>query len=430
MSKKKILIFVILILAICIASLFLVNFNSSKQTKIVDKIYGSKSKDAIILAMILPLQGEFADLGQSALKGAQLATEVINKQGGILGHKIELVVGDSRSSAELAAEITREFNNKGYKIIIGGLNKEETLSIIDNSKSQLIFYLSDATPLTCTREDALKVNPRIWGMGITPQMQIETFLISLSDKFRQPERAFDMYLYGNVGQENIADQIKEVSQGLEFKVVGEDYVDLRINDLFQRVRKIFDFKPDLLMFFTEDLGTEKFIFHAHKLSLRTEMTVATINSIKQEKADKYGELSNGIWTTTTYSDEIKNDTNISFLKNWHEHFKDNSRPTSTSIKSYSTIMIIQEAMIKSGEAKIESLDKGLQDLELELPQGRISVASENHLLVQPLYLTQIDNGKFTKLELIGDVSHPALESCSYPQADEAKHKALKIPEDY
>ena len=428
MSKKKIVILVILTLLVLAALLVQTNSHSNNQLNTTQKTNSPTQNGAIAIGLLLPLQGEYGDLGKSALNGAKLAAKIINDEGGILGHKIELIIGDTRSSTNIAAEITREFVNKNYKIIIGGLYQEETLSILENIKDSNLFYLSDGTPLTCLKDDHLKLNNKIWGMGITPQMQTETFLISLSDKFRQAERNFNLYIYGNAGGERLTDYLKEISKGLEFNLVGEDYVDVRISDLFQRVRQIFDYHPDLLVFITKEAGTNKFLSHSHKLSLRTEMTVATINSINQEQINKLGEDADGVWTTTTYSSEIQSDENKKFLEDWKSLYKEESLPTAMAVKSYSTLKIIQEGLIKNASADISELEKGLKDIELKLPQGNVSVSSENHLLVQPLYLSQIEKGKHSKLELIGDVSHPAFEACAFPEKE--KEQKVIIPEDY
>ena len=428
MLKKKIIISISLltILGIC---LFAFNKPSNKQT-VKERVFGNVSKEAIKIPLVLPLQGKSSLQGESALRGARLAVEVINKDGGILGHPLELVVGDSRSEVGLTAEVTRDFVSKNYKLIIGGLNKEDSLEIIANSKDANVLYLSDGSPLTCTKEDSLKLNNHVWGFGVTPQMQTEPFLISLSDKFRQPEGDFNIFLFGNT-TENQSSYLTEIAEGLEFKICGQDFIDTRVNDLFQRVSKIFESHPDLLLFTTIDPGTEKFLAHAHKLSLRSEMTVATLNSITQEMASKLGEITDGFWTTTMYSSEIESEANKKFVSRWKEFFKDNTLPTATSIKTYTAIQSIKEALLKAGDVDFTSLEKGLEDLEFKLPQGDVVMSASNHLLIQPLYLTQMDKGKFSKLELLGDASHPALEGCSFkPQQQDKKKQTTANSEDY
>ncbi|MCA9872653.1 MAG: branched-chain amino acid ABC transporter substrate-binding protein [Anaerolineales bacterium] len=62
--------------------------------------------DPISLAVLLPLSGEAADLGEEALSGVEIA--VSNQGGGVLGHPLELVTADSvceagSAQAELAS---------------------------------------------------------------------------------------------------------------------------------------------------------------------------------------------------------------------------------------------------------------------------------------------------------------------------------------
>ena len=54
--------------------------------------------DTIKIGMTLPVSGPTADLGKTALTGAKIALDRVNKSGGVLGKQVELVTEDNQSS--------------------------------------------------------------------------------------------------------------------------------------------------------------------------------------------------------------------------------------------------------------------------------------------------------------------------------------------
>jgi branched-chain amino acid transport system substrate-binding protein len=48
--------------------------------------------------MVAPLTGSAAELGRYEIEGAKLATEEVNKTGGVLGRPIELVIEDDQTT--------------------------------------------------------------------------------------------------------------------------------------------------------------------------------------------------------------------------------------------------------------------------------------------------------------------------------------------
>src|SRR6185295_4775551 len=56
------------------------------------------AQEPIKIGVTQPLTGAFAASGNYVAQGAKLAEEEINKQGGVLGKKIQLVIEDNKSN--------------------------------------------------------------------------------------------------------------------------------------------------------------------------------------------------------------------------------------------------------------------------------------------------------------------------------------------
>ncbi len=85
--------------------------------------------DALKIGVISAKSGVFAIFGASGEKGAILAADEINADGGILGQKIDLVLGDDKSKPEEASRIFREMVAGGAVVILGVIGTGETQAV-------------------------------------------------------------------------------------------------------------------------------------------------------------------------------------------------------------------------------------------------------------------------------------------------------------
>jgi len=77
-----------------------------------------KGGDTIKIGAALCLTGIQAPLDEPALKGAQLAVDEINKQGGVLGKQLELINLDCKSDPATTANVAVQLIDQGAKAII------------------------------------------------------------------------------------------------------------------------------------------------------------------------------------------------------------------------------------------------------------------------------------------------------------------------
>lgn len=78
----------------------------------------ASSEEKIIIGAALCLTGIQAPLDEPALRGAQLAVDVINEKGGILGKKVELINLDGKSDPVTVGNVAVQLIQQGAKAII------------------------------------------------------------------------------------------------------------------------------------------------------------------------------------------------------------------------------------------------------------------------------------------------------------------------
>lgn len=108
--KKQWLIAIMLICAFAITGCA-TKKNVQDASKNVGGEKLGESSEPIKIGLSLPLTGEAASYGESALGGAELAAKEVNEAGGINGRKIELVSEDDQCSSAGGAMATNKLTN-------------------------------------------------------------------------------------------------------------------------------------------------------------------------------------------------------------------------------------------------------------------------------------------------------------------------------
>lgn len=109
------------------------------------------------VAILLPLTGPHADLGQLLLHAAQLALPE--------GQSPALDVLDTAGTPEGAAAAAHEAASQNDNIIIGPLTSAETASVASVAKSADI-------PVLAFTNDVAQAQPGVWPLGISPSQQV------------------------------------------------------------------------------------------------------------------------------------------------------------------------------------------------------------------------------------------------------------------
>ncbi len=103
----------------------------------------ANAQNTIKVGVPMPLSGPAALYGEPAVKGARMFVEEINAAGGVLGKKIELVVRDSKASADEAVRVSRELILKEeVQFLVGTLTSAEGPAVSTIAKENKIILIA------------------------------------------------------------------------------------------------------------------------------------------------------------------------------------------------------------------------------------------------------------------------------------------------
>jgi ABC-type amino acid transport substrate-binding protein len=99
--------------------------------------------ESIKVALLAPLSGDVATLGESVRNGAMMAIDEWNARGGILGRQIEAIVEDSQCSAEPAVSAANKvIDQDGAKYIIGEVCSSASIPVSDIATAKSVLQIS------------------------------------------------------------------------------------------------------------------------------------------------------------------------------------------------------------------------------------------------------------------------------------------------
>jgi branched-chain amino acid transport system substrate-binding protein len=101
-----------------------------------------------------PITGSIASFGAQLKNGAEQAVEDINKEGGILGQKIVLSVGDDNADPKQGVSVANKFAGEGVKFVIGHFNSGVSIpaSEVYNDAGMLMISPASTNPTLTERK--------------------------------------------------------------------------------------------------------------------------------------------------------------------------------------------------------------------------------------------------------------------------------------
>ena len=120
-----------------------------------EKVYSS---DNIKIGLMIPLTGEYEEIGKSILNATKLA---INK---IDDDKILIIPKDTRANPEITLKVAKELKDSGIQIVIGPLFNE-SLIYLDELEKMIFLSLSNKV---------LKTPKNVISAGINAESQVNT----------------------------------------------------------------------------------------------------------------------------------------------------------------------------------------------------------------------------------------------------------------
>jgi branched-chain amino acid transport system substrate-binding protein len=179
-------------------------------------------------------------VGKANVNGAEIAAQILNEQGGILGgRKIELVIYDDNLQAvDTVAAARRLINQDGIQVITGTSSSTVALAVLQIAKSSNALFVA-----------ALPKHPDVTASGYDKAFRVNTSMVS-------DQKNLEMYLQQKIKPSRLAVVAENSDWGRQFiddmkktfgsSVVASELIEMTQTDLSTVMTKVRASNPDVV----------------------------------------------------------------------------------------------------------------------------------------------------------------------------------------
>ncbi len=359
--------------------------------------------DGAKLGLMVPLSGLADMYGADITWAAHIARDEINRNGGVLGRPLELVVVDDGSRTDTAVSVAESLiDNFGCVALVGNILSNARIAVV-----QMVAEPHHVPYLSFGFNEGSLSSRYVFGFGALPNQQIEPALPyaieTLGPKFYFAASNHE-WPRGVIA--SVIDRLTSIGG----EVVGETYMDDMSSTrtmLDQLARSGTDvFVPLFVGSKQIDLLNQ---FHRNGLSGRMNVLTGHANEALVRHLDP--EVRDGLYACSTYFMPIETPSNRNYLDRLRRLSEvrglaplGNGLLTNFGEGVYICLHAFAQAANAAGTLDREALMRALLDIRMEAPQGRVTMdpATRNAVLNSFLGRCRPD-GRFRIVRAFGPI---------------------------
>jgi urea ABC transporter substrate-binding protein len=340
--------------------------------------------DTIKIGLLEDISGDLAVMGKPKLDGSLLAVEEINKSGGILGKKIELIHLDPQGDNARYQEFARRLISKDkVDLLIGGetsASREAIRPILDRTDIPYM-YTNQYEGGVC---DANMISN-----GAIPEQQFSTLIPYMVQTFGKKVYVIAAdYNFGHLS----AEWNRSILKGLGGTVVGEEFIPLGVSQFAQTIQNIEKAKPDWILTINVGAAQDSFFEQAAAAKLNLPMGSSIKIMLGFEHKRFAPPALNGMHATANWFEEIDTPEAIAFKKRWHAKFPAEPYINDMGYNAYTALYMYKQMAEGAKSTKLADLRKFIAtgNACIDAPEGKICIDPKSQHTSHHMRLIAVD----------------------------------------
>jgi branched-chain amino acid transport system substrate-binding protein len=359
------------------------------------------AQGTIKIGVTQPLTGAFAASGNYVAQGATIAADEINKAGGVLGRKIELVIEDNKSNpTEAVATAEKLIVKDKVPVMLGAWSSTLTLAVmpkLEEYKVPMLVETSSSGKITVSG------NPYIFRISPTSEMEAKAF----TPLFKKLGiKKADFLSTNNDFGLGAAKEFSEAAKREGVEVGVMETMDPKATDFSAQLAKIKGSAGDTLFVTTAVEQITLLLKQAKDQQLTARIITTGGSNAPDQLIAQAGDAANGsyhlVFFTPWFPEAVKN-PNIAkkFVELWNDKKYDVGGLTE-GFRGWDGVHTIVAAIKAAGKAEPEAIRAAMWDVKVQGLNGDIAfikqgpAGKESGQNVPSVYLVKIDGGKVTK----------------------------------
>jgi branched-chain amino acid transport system substrate-binding protein len=329
--------------------------------------------------------------------GWQMALDEINKSGGVLGKKLEIVSRDDGANPGDAVRVAEELTTGGgLKVLCGTFLSNVGLAVTEFAGKKKIFFLA-AEPLT---DKITLQNGNHYTFRLRPSTSEQVAMMvpeAVKANKKRWALVYPNYEYGQSAAAAFKEEMKKHQPDIEF--IADQATPLGKIDAGAVAQALADAKPDGI--FSALFGGDllKFVREGETRGTFKDRVVVDLLGGEPEYLDPLKDEAPVGWIVTGYPwNEIDTPENKKFVATYQSRYHD--YPRMGSIVGYLTIKSLAAGIAKAGSADPEKLVEAFRGLKLDGPFGPFYFRAIDHQSTLGSYVGKIalKNGRGTMVD--------------------------------
>src|SRR6201994_1911286 len=341
------------------------------------------AEDPIKLGVLEDQSGDFAAATIGKVHAIQLATEEINKAGGIGGRQLELVTYDTQSDNTRYQEFMRRVLQRDkVDVVFAGFSsasREAYRPIVDQFNG-FVFYNNQYEGGVC---DAHMIVT-----GAVPEQQFSTLIPWMMQKYGKKVYTIAAdYNFGQISAEWVRNIVKENGGTM----VGEEFIPLSVSQFGQTIQNIQKAKPDCVV--TLLVGANQASYYEQRPSAHLTLPMASSVNVGQayeHKRFKPPALKD-MYVTANYVEEVDTPASNDFKKRFHAKFQNEPYINQKAANAYDAIYLYKAAVEKAGTTNQDAVRKALESGTIctDGEQGKVCIDPKSHHASHTIFLVHV-----------------------------------------
>jgi branched-chain amino acid transport system substrate-binding protein len=351
------------------------------------------TKGDIYVYVASPLSGFQANGGQTVLGGVNLMAAELNRAGGLLGYKVNIVPMDDESDSDIAlsvAEQVRADIAAGKKVLglIGHYNSGQTLTAMEIYKD---------LPLVV-------ITPTSSEVSITQKGYSHFFRVNANDTVQADVDA--RFLVENLGVKRVAVVHNDTEYGIglrdamiqSLKDLGaEAVVTLQVAEgqeaYDKEVSQIQQANPDAVFYAGYEIEAPYLRFALVQAGINVPF-LASDGAFLSETIDAAEGTAEGMYVSG-FAPSPKQAVDSAWIKRYQE--VEYRNPDTYSINGYSALQVLAEGVKNAQSLDADSVSNAIRGLTVETPMGQLAFESNGDLREATVYIFQVKDNAFEQV---------------------------------
>jgi len=360
------------------------------------------AQDPVKIGVTQPLTGAFAASGNYVAQGARIAEDSINKAGGVLGRKLQLVVEDNKSNpTEAVATAEKLIQRDKVPAMMGAWSSTLTLAVMPKLEEYGVPMLVETSS---SGKITTSGNP--WIFRISPTSEMEARAFEPLVKQLGIKKA-DFLATNNDFGLGASQEFSKMLKAAGVTIGAQETMDPKAVDFSAQLAKIKASGGDTVFVTTAVEQITLILRQAKEQQLKARIITTGGSNSPDQLIQQAGEAANGsmhlVFFTPWFPEAVKNpDLAVAFVKEWNARGHHVGGLTE-GFRGWDGIATLVEAIKIAGKADPKAIQQALWNVKVKGINGDIAFIKqgpggrESAQNVPSVYLVKIDGGKVTKL---------------------------------